>query len=78
MTRPPRLLLPILLRATARDGPHAEAARRALLWLLLARMLADAGHAGPPHPPLRPPRRASARRERRARHDALAGRRPRG
>ena len=78
MTRPHRLLLPVLLRATAREGAHAEAARRVLLWLLLARMLADAGHAGPPHPALRPPRRVTARRERRARHDALAGRRPRG
>lgn len=78
MTRQHRLLLPVLLRAAARDGTHAEAIRRVLLWLLLTRMLADAGHAGPPHAPLRPPRRVTARRERRARHDALAGRRPRG
>ena len=78
MTRQHRLLLPVLLRAAARDGAHAEAVRRVLLWLLLTRMLADAGHAGPPHAPLRPPRRVTARRERRARHDALAGRRPRG
>jgi len=74
----PAPLLPLLLRAAGGRGAHADAARRAVVWLLLARLMADAGHAGPPHRPARPPRRTARHASLRHRRDALAGRRPRG
>jgi hypothetical protein len=49
-----------------------------VLTILLAQLLAGAGHEGPPHPARRPPRKAHAPRHRAAYRDSLAGRRPRG
>ena len=45
-----RALLLIALRASGGRGPHSEAARNVVLAILLAQMLAGAGHEGPPHP----------------------------
>ena len=73
-----RALLALALRAADGRGAHAQAARNLVLTLLLAQLLADAGHAGPPHPAQRAPRHARPRRQRRAYRDSLAGRRPRG
>jgi hypothetical protein len=78
MTREMRALLLIALRASGGRGPHAEAARNVVLAILLAQMLAGAGHDGPPHPAGRAPRRVAPRRDRRAFRETLAGRRPRG
>jgi hypothetical protein len=66
------------VRASGARGPYAEAARNVLLTILLARLLADAAHDGPPHPARRAPRRAVPRRHRLPHRDSLAGRRPRG
>ena len=73
-----RALLLIALRASGGRGPHAEAARNVVLAILLAQMLAGAGHDGPPHPASRAPRRVAPRRMRAARRGSVAGRRPRG
>jgi hypothetical protein len=74
----PRLdaLLALALRASA--GRHAEAARNVLLTILLARLLADAGHDGPPHAARRPPRRGPVPRARVPHRSTVTGRRPRG
>jgi hypothetical protein len=71
-------LLIVALRASGGTGPHAQAARQVVLLVLLAQLLASAGHDGPPHASSRPPRHLGARRSRRLYHDSLAGRRPRG
>jgi hypothetical protein len=71
-------LLTVALRASGGTGPHAQAARQVVLVILMAQLLASAGHEGPPHAPNRPPRHVRARRSRRPHHDSLAGRRPRG
>ena len=57
--RPTRSLreLPAALRASS--GRHAEAARNVVLTILLAHLLADAGHDGPPHGSPRAPRRTA-------------------
>ena len=71
-------LISAALRAQAGGGPHAEAARQVVLFLLLAEMLAASGHDGPPHRPFRRPRSDRGRGGRRLYREALAGRRPRG
>jgi hypothetical protein len=69
-------LLVLALRASA--GRHADAARNVLLTILLAQLLAGAGHDGPPHPARRPPRRGPVPRAHRPVRGSLTGRRPRG
>ena len=78
VTRETRALLLIALRASGGRGPHAEAARNVVLTILLAQMLAGAGHEGPPHPAWRAPRRLAPRRAHLVRRGSEAGRRPRG
>ena len=78
VTRETRALLLIALRASGGRGPHAEAARNVVLTILLAQMLAGAGHDGPPHPAWRAPRRVAPRRAWVVRRGSVAGRRPRG
>jgi hypothetical protein len=73
-----RALMLIALRDSGSRGPHAEAARNVVLTILLAQMLAGAGHDGPPHPAWRTPRRLAPRRARLVRRASLSGRRPRG
>jgi hypothetical protein len=73
-----RALLALALRAADGHGPHAEAARNLVLTMLLAQLLAGAGHAGPPHAARRAPRHARPRRHRQPHRPSLAGRRPRG
>ena len=71
-------LLVIALRASGGTGPRAEAARQAVLLVLVAQLLAAAQHDGPPHPGQRAPKRDRARRSRRPRIESVTGRRPRG
>jgi hypothetical protein len=71
-------LLVLALRASGGSGPHAEAARQVVLFILVAQMLAAAQHDGPPHGARRAPRQLRARRARRSHMETLAGRRPRG
>ena len=71
-------LLVIAVRASAGSGAHAEAARQVVLFVLVAQMLADAQHDGPPHAAQRAPRQLRARWSRRPRVESLSGRRPRG
>ena len=71
-----RELLAFALRASA--GRHADAARDVVLTILLARLLADAGHDGPPEAAPRAPRRGKAPHPHHAHRSALSGRRPRG
>jgi hypothetical protein len=71
-------LLMVALRASEGTGPHAAAARQVVLFVLVAQMLASAGHDGPPHASMRAPRHVRARRTRLPNRDSLAGRRPRG
>jgi hypothetical protein len=71
-------LLIVALRVSGGSGPHAQAARQVVLFVLIAQLLASADHDGPPHAGQRPPRHVRARRSRRLHHDSLAGRRPRG
>jgi hypothetical protein len=66
------------LRASGGSGRHADAARQVVMLLLIARLLADAQHEGPPHVSSRAPRQVRARRSRLAYRDSLAGRRPQG
>jgi hypothetical protein len=66
------------LRASGGSGRHAEAARRVVLFVLIAQMLAAAEHDGPPHASSRAPRHVRARRSRLPHRDTLSGRRPRG
>jgi hypothetical protein len=73
-----RALLAFALRASSGRGPHAEAARNVVLAILLAQLLAGAGHEGPPHAALRAPRHDRPRRHRLPHRDTLSGRRPRG
>jgi hypothetical protein len=69
-------LLALALRAST--GRHSEAARNVVLTILLLQLLADAGHAGPPHPSQRAPRRGVPPRPRHAHRTSVMGRRPRG
>jgi hypothetical protein len=71
-------LLIVALRASGGSGPHAQAAREVVLLVLIAQLLASAGHDGPPHASTRAPRRVYARRSHLPHRDSLAGRRPRG
>jgi hypothetical protein len=71
-----RELFVLALRASS--GRHGEAARNVVLTILLAHLLADAGHDGPPHGSPRAPRRGKAPRSHHAHRSALSGRRPRG
>jgi hypothetical protein len=72
-----RELLVLALRASS--GRHAEAARNVVLTMLLAHLLADAGHDGPPHASPQAPRRSGKTpRFHHAPRSALSGRRPRG
>jgi hypothetical protein len=66
------------LRAQRGDGPHAELARRVVLAVLIAQLLAASEHERPPHAASRPPRYSRPRRRRLAYRESLAGRRPRG
>jgi hypothetical protein len=66
------------LRAQRGRGPHAELARRVVLAVLAAQLLAGSQHERPPHAARRAPRQSRARRQRIAHHESLAGRRPRG
>jgi hypothetical protein len=66
------------LRAQRGDGPHAELARRVVLAVLFAQLLAASQHARPPHAARRPPRQSRPRRQRVEHRESLAGRRPRG
>jgi hypothetical protein len=68
----------LALRASEGSGPHADAARQVVLFVLVAQLLAAAQHDGPPHASSRAPRHDRARRSRLPHHDSLAGRRPRG
>jgi hypothetical protein len=78
MDRDLRAALLGALRAQAGAGPHAELARGVILWLLLAQLLAEGAHEGPPHAARRAPRDVRARRPRLPHRGSLAGRRPRG
>jgi hypothetical protein len=71
-----RELLVLALRASS--GRHADAARNVVLTILLAHLLADAGHDGPPHGSPRAPRRGRSPKPHHAHRSALSGRRPRG
>jgi hypothetical protein len=71
-------LLVLAVRASGGSGAHAEAARNLILLVLLAQLLADGRHDGPPHAGQRPPRQVRARRVRQSYVETLAGRRPRG
>jgi len=73
-----RALLTLALRAQRAGGAHAELARQCVVFLLLAEMLAAAGHDGPPHRAWGPPRAQPRRPGRRSFRESLAGRRPRG
>lgn len=73
---PLRGLLVLALRASS--GRHADAARDVVLTILLAHLLADAGHDGPPHGSPRAPRRGKSPKPHHAHRSALSGRRPRG
>jgi len=73
-----RAVLLVAVRAQAGRGPHAEAARQVVLAVLLAHVLADAGHDGPPHASSRAPRVHRPGRTRLPRRGSVAGRRPRG
>jgi len=66
------------LRMSGGSGRHADAARQVVLLVLIAQMLGDAQHDGPPHVSARAPRRVRARRHRLPHRDTLSGRRPRG
>jgi hypothetical protein len=66
------------LRAQRGDGPHAELARRVVLAVLFAQLLAASQHDRPPHAARRPPRQSRPRRQRVEHRESLAGRRPRG
>jgi hypothetical protein len=78
LTREAAALLAFALRAQRGGGMHAQWARDAVLALLLAQLLAAAGHDRPPHAHARAPRRRDPRRARVAHRESLAGRRPRG
>jgi hypothetical protein len=71
-------LLTAALRASGGTGPHAQAARQVVLFVMIAQLLASADHDGPPHASSRAPRRVRARRSRLPHRDSLSGRRPRG
>jgi hypothetical protein len=75
-----RSLLLVAVRVAAAGGPHAEAARQVVLCVLVAQMLASAGHEGPPHRARRVPRERGRGfvRGRPVRRGSMAGRRPRG
>jgi hypothetical protein len=67
-----------LLALRAARGNHAEAARNVILTILLAQLLAGAGHEGPPHASLRSPRHTRVPRSRLPRRGSVSGRRARG
>ena len=71
-------LLLVALRASDGTGAHAAAARQIVLLVVVAELLADSQHDGPPHPSARPPRQHRPPRKRLPHRDSLAGRRPRG
>ena len=66
------------LRAQRGRGPQAELARRVVLAVLIAQLVAAGRHDRPPHASRRAPRQTRARGGRVAHREALAGRRPRG
>ncbi len=67
-----RPLVRQLLRA------NTAGTREAVLYLLLAQLLAEAAHDGPPHAARRPAGRGPAPVARHRHHESLTGRRPRG
>src|SRR6476661_5132156 len=73
-----RSLLLAALRLQPRGGVHAELARQVVLFVLVAELLASAGHDGPPHRDFAPPRSDRRGSGRRTFRESLAGRRPRG
>ena len=66
----------VLLRLLA--GSEAPGARAVVLYVLVAQLLAEAAHEGPPHPARHPVRRSPRAAGRKPRHQSLTGRRPRG
>ena len=60
------------------QGTNAAITRQVVLFVLLAEILAAAGHEGPPHRSFGPPRSDRGRPGRRSVRESLAGRRPRG
>ena len=66
------------LRAQRGRGPQAEFARRVVLAVLIAQLVAAGRHDRPPHASRRAPRLTRAPGGRVAHREALAGRRPRG
>jgi hypothetical protein len=73
-----RGLLALALRASDGRSAHAQAARNVVLAILLAQLLAGAGHARAPWVARRAPRHARPRRHRLPHRESLSGRRPRG
>jgi hypothetical protein len=71
-------LLLVAVRASGGTGAHADAARQIVLLVLVAQLLADAQHDGPPHASARAPRQHRPAQSRLQHRDSLAGRRPRG
>ena len=71
-------LLLVALRASGGTGAHAAAAREIVLLVLVAQLLADSQHDGPPHAAARAPRQRRTPRAPLPHRDTLAGRRPRG
>jgi hypothetical protein len=66
------------VRVSVAGGAHAELARQVVLFVLLAELLASAGHDRPPHRPFGPPQAHRPRPQRRHARESLSGRRPRG
>jgi hypothetical protein len=60
------------------QGTHAAITKQVVLFVLLAEILAAAGHDGPPHRPFGRPRSHPRPAGRRSFRESLAGRRPRG
>jgi len=71
-------LLVIAVRASGGAGAQARAAQQVVLLVLLAQLMAAAGHEGPPHAQRPLPPRHRGRRGRLTHREALSGRRPRG
>jgi hypothetical protein len=71
-------LLMVALRASGGTGAHAAAARRVVLLVLIAQLLAASRPEGPPHRDWRVPRHSRPRRSRLPHRESLSGRRPRG
>jgi hypothetical protein len=69
---------PYLVALRGLRGNHSEAARNVLLTILLAQLLAGAGHEGPPHRSWGAPRHTRVPRSKLPRRGSVSGRRARG